>query len=443
MMDAASGESAQAAELAADQIGAANQSLASPHEIIGAMGARARDAARVLARAPAAQRDLAVRGAAARLRADTALILAANDADSTRAEGLTDAQRDRLRLTPERIAAMADALDAIANQPDPLGHELARWVRPNGLRIVKRSVPLGVIGVIFEARPNVSADAGALCVKSGNAAILRAGSESLESARAIVAAIRCGLLAADLPEAAVQLVDSRERAMVGAMLAAVGGIDVLVPRGGPSLVARVQAESRLPVLAHLQGNNHVYVHASADPDMACSVVVNAKLRRVGICGAAETLLIDRSIVPEMLPSLITALHAGGCALRGCPEVLAMEPGITPAAESDWDTEYLAPILAIRVVGGLEEALAHIARHGSQHTEAIITADCAIATRFLESVDAAIVLVNASTQFADGGEFGMGAEIGIATGRLHARGPVGAAQLTSYKYEVWGNGHCRP
>jgi glutamate-5-semialdehyde dehydrogenase len=350
---------------------------------------------------------------------------------------------DRLQLDASRIEAIAKAVAEIAELPDPVGRVLSRWSRPNGLVIERVATPLGVIGVIFESRPNVTADAGALCVWSGNAAVLRAGSESLASSRAIAEAMQAGLAAAGLPAEGVQLVPVADRDAVGAMLAGLdGNLDVIVPRGGKSLVARVQAEARVPVFAHLEGICHVYIHAAADPDMARAIVLNAKMRRTGICGAAETLLVDRAALPLLKP-LVSALLNAGCAVRGCELTQEADARVTAATEADWRTEYLDAIIACRVVPDIDAAMTHIATYGSQHTEAIVTADAAAADRFLREVDSAIVVHNASTQFADGGEFGFGAEIGIATGRMHARGPVGAEQLCSFKYRVHGTGQTRP
>ena len=405
----------------------------------------ARVAAATLALTPRARKDAALRAAAAALHAGTDPILAANarDVATARAQGLGAAMLDRLRLTPERVAAMASGVDTIATLDDPIGTELARWTRPNGLDIARVRVPLGVVGIIYESRPNVTADAGALCLKAGNAAILRGGSESLHSSRAIAAALAEGVVAAGLPETAIQLVPTADRAAVGHLLRMAEHVDVIVPRGGRSLIERVMAESRVPVLAHLEGNCHTYLHASAEPGMAVAVTVNAKLRRTGICGATETLLVDRTAAARLLPPVLEALISGGCEIRGDAEVRAIEPRAKPASEADWQTEYLDAILAVKTMAGLDEAIAHINRYGSHHTDCIVAADEAAAARFLREVDSAIVLHNASTQFADGGEFGMGAEIGIATGRLHARGPVGVEQLTSYKYVVRGRGQVRP
>jgi glutamate-5-semialdehyde dehydrogenase len=409
------------------------------------IGARARAAAKILALAPAAQKDAALRAMARALRAATPDILAANAEDmaQARANGTTGSFLDRLELTPARIEAMAAGLDVVAGLPDPIGSVLAAWTRPNGLAFERVRVPIGVIGVIYESRPNVTADAGALCLKAGNAAILRGGSESFRSAAAIHRALAQGLEEAGLPADAIQIVPTRDRAAVGAMLAGLdGAIDVIVPRGGKGLVARVQAEARVPVFAHLEGICHVYVHAAADLDIAKTVVLNAKMRRTGICGAAETLLIDRAVAATHLKPLIAMLLEAGCAVRGDEAVQAADPRVTPATEADWSTEYLDAIISAKVVDGLDAAIAHIERYGSHHTDAILTEDAAAAERFLAEVDSAIVLVNASTQFADGGEFGFGAEIGIATGKLHARGPVGVEQLTSFKYKVRGHGQTR-
>jgi glutamate-5-semialdehyde dehydrogenase len=412
---------------------------------LAAMGDAARGAARRLARASRTAKDEALHAAARALRERSAAILAANARDMAlaRQRQLSAAMLDRLALDERRVEAMARGLETIAGLPDPVGAEIARWRRPNGLDITRVRVPLGVVGIIYESRPNVTADAGGLCLKAGNAALLRGGSESLHSSSAILAALREGLTAAGLPEAAIQLVPTRDRAAVGLMLRMSEHIDVIVPRGGKSLIERVQKESRIPVLAHLDGNCHVYLHEAADCDMAVRVAVNAKLRRTGICGAAETLLCDRAAAARLLPPVLDALIAGGCEIRGDAAVRALEPRARPASEADWRTEYLDAILAVRVVDGLDDAIRHIETYGSHHTDSIVTEDARAADRFLAEVDSAIVLHNASTQFADGGEFGMGAEIGIATGRLHARGPVGAEQLTTYKYVVRGTGQCRP
>ncbi|HVC56255.1 MAG TPA: glutamate-5-semialdehyde dehydrogenase [Stellaceae bacterium] len=412
---------------------------------MAAIGQRARVAAAALALAPAAAKVAALRAAAQAVRDEAAGILAANAEDlvaATRA-GIGAALLDRLALDPKRLAAVATGLEDIAALPDPIGRVLADWTRPNGLHISRVSVPLGVIGIIYESRPNVTADAGGLAVKSGNAAILRGGSESFHSSHALVAALRRGLCAAGLPEDAIQLVPTRERAAVGMMLTMNGVIDIIVPRGGASLIERVQRESRIPVIAHLEGLCHTYLHAAADPQKARAIVLNAKMRRVSICGATETLLIDRTVARTLLPPILADLHEAGCEVRGDEEVRAIDPAAAPATEADWRTEYLDAILAVHVVGGLDEAVAHVNRYGSHHTDAIVTEDAAAAERFLAEIDSAIVLVNASTQFADGGEFGMGAEIGISTQRLPPRGPVGAAELTTYKYLVRGTGQVRP
>jgi glutamate-5-semialdehyde dehydrogenase len=409
------------------------------------MGRAARAAARPLARAPADQRSAAIRAGAEALlaRADQVLAANAHDLDAAAARGAPGNMVDRLRLDRARLEAIAGAMRAVADQPDPLGEETARWTPPNGLDIARVSVPLGVLAIIFESRPNVAADAAAICLRSGNAALLRAGSDSLNSALAIHGAVVEGLKAAGLPAAAVQMVDTPDRDAVGHLLSGLQGtVDLIVPRGGRSLVERVQAEARAPVLGHLEGICHTYLHASADPNMARSVVLNAKMRRTSICGATETLLVDAGALP-LLPDVAEALMAAGCELRGDARARATVPQMAEAVEADWPTEYLAPILAVRVVDDLDAAVEHIARYGSGHTEAIIADDPAAAERFLATVDSAIVMWNASTQFADGGEFGFGAEIGISTSRLHARGPVGAQQLVSYKYVVRGAGHTRP
>jgi len=409
------------------------------------IGASARAAAAVLANTPTELKNAALRQAAALLRSDQAGILAANRRDVGNAQdrGLPPPLVERLTLTPERIEAMASGLEAIAELPDPIGTVLGAWERPNGLRIERVRVPLGVIGIIYESRPNVTADAAGLCLKSGNAAILRGGSESFFSARAIAEAVAHGIEEANLPAAAVQLVPTTDRAAVGYMLTMSETIDVIVPRGGKSLIARVVEESRIPVIRHLDGICHVFVDAAADLEMARCVTLNAKMRRPSICGATETLLVDRRVVETHLPALVETLLEAGCAVRGDDTVQAMDTRVTPATEEDWSTEYLDAIISVRVVDGVDDAIAHINRYGSHHTDSIITTDSEVAERFLARVDSGIVLWNASTQFADGGEFGMGAEIGISTGKLHARGPVGADQLTSYKYVVRGNGQVRP
>jgi glutamate-5-semialdehyde dehydrogenase len=381
-----------------------------------------------------------------RLEADSDKILAANtqDVEAARAKGRDAAFIDRLALDQARIAAMAKGLRDIAGLPDPVGEVMARWTRPNGLEISRVRVPIGVIGIIYESRPNVTADAAGLCLKSGNAAILRSGSESFLTSLVIANSLSAAAAVAGLPEAAIQLVPTVDRSAVGFMLGGLdGAIDVIVPRGGKDLVGRVQAEARLPVFAHLEGVCHVYVHEAADLDMAKKIVLNAKMRRTGICGAAETLLVDRKAAPSQLAPLVKMLIEAGCEVRGDEEAQAADPRVKAASEEDWPKEYLDAIIAVKVVDGLDEAVEHIAHYGSQHTDAIVTEDAAAAAKFVARVDSAIVLHNASTQFADGGEFGMGAEIGIATGRFHARGPVGVEQLTIYKYVVRGAGQTRP
>ncbi|BBE73496.1 glutamate-5-semialdehyde dehydrogenase [Oharaeibacter diazotrophicus] len=415
------------------------------HEML-ALGRRARAAARRLATATAAEKRAALAAMAAAVRAHVAEILAANaiDVAEMKVNGQTAAFLDRGTLTEPRVEAIAAALDEIAALPDPVGKVLAAWDRPNGLHIERVATPLGVIGIIYESRPNVTADAGALALMAGNAAILRCGSDSYASSEAILTALREGLSAAGLPEDAIQLVPTRDRAAVGMLLGGLGGtVDVIVPRGGKSLVARVQAEARVPVFAHLEGICHVYVDKAADLDMAIAIAVNAKLRRTGVCGSAETLLVDRAVAATHLAPILDALAARGCAIRGSDEVVALWPAATPASEEDWRTEYLDAIISVTLVDGVEAAIEHVETYGSHHTEAIVTADPDTAERFLNGIDSAIVLHNASTQFADGGEFGMGAEIGIATGKMHARGPVGVEQLTSFKYRVRGNGQLRP
>lgn len=414
--------------------------------IMATMGRRAREAADVLALAPTKRKDAALLGAAMVLRANIDDILEANAKDmaAAREKGLSPALLDRLRLDDARIAAMARGLEEVAALPDPVGVRIAEWDRPNGLHIERVRTPLGVIGIVYESRPNVTADAGALSLKSGNAAILRAGSESAHSSRVIHASLVEGIMAANLPEYAIQLVPTTDRAAVGEMLKGLdGNIDVIVPRGGKSLVARVQDEARVPVFAHLEGVCHVYVDKDADLAMARDIVLNSKLRRTGICGAAETLLVDAACAATHLAPLVDDLLAAGCEVRGDEQVRKIDARVKPAAEADWNTEYLDAIIAVRVVKGVDEAMRHIARHGSHHTEAIVTANRKTADRFLNGLDSAILLHNASTQFADGGEFGMGAEIGIATGKFHARGPVGVEQLTSFKYVVRGSGQIRP
>jgi glutamate-5-semialdehyde dehydrogenase len=410
------------------------------------LGRKARAAARTLALAETAQKDRALAAMAAALRAREADILAANaqDVSEAKAAGATAAFVDRLALDGKRVAAMADGLDVVRALPDPIGQVTERWTRPNGMTIERVRVPLGVIGIIYESRPNVTADAAALCLKAGNAAILRGGSDSHRSSRAIHAALIEGLGGAGLPEAAITLVPTRDRAAVGMMLAGLdGSIDVIVPRGGKSLVGRVEAEARVPVFAHLEGICHVYVDKAADPAMAKTILLNAKMRRTGVCGAAETLLVDRAAAPAQLKPLVTALLDAGCEVRGDEAARSSDTRVKPASEEDWSTEYLDAIIAAKVVDGVDGAIAHIERYGSRHTDSIVTQDQATADKFLREVDSAIVLHNASTQFADGGEFGFGAEIGIATGRFHARGPVGVDQLTSFKYRVHGSGQIRP
>ena len=411
-----------------------------------AMGRRARAAARALALAGPETRTRAIEGMAQALRARSEQVLAANAADleDARSAGMDAAMMDRLALDPARLEGVARALDAIAAIADPVGVETARWTPANGLDIARVRTPIGVLAIIYESRPNVTADAAALSVRAGNAVILRGGSECLRSNLAIHAALVEGLEAAGLSADTVQMVASRDRAAVGHMLSGLdGNIDLLIPRGGRSLVERVRREARVAVLGHLEGVNHVYVHTSADADMARAVVLNAKMRRVSVCGAAETLLIDRAAADALLPLIAADLIAAGCELRGDDTVRALVPAAGAATEADWSTEYLQPILAVRVVEGLAAALEHIARYGSGHTEAIVASDPAAIERFLAEVDAGIVLANASTQFADGGEFGFGGEIGISTDRLHARGPVGTEQLTSFKYVIRGEGQIRP
>jgi glutamate-5-semialdehyde dehydrogenase len=413
---------------------------------MAAIGRNARAAARILALAPAAQKDRALGAMAAAVRAHAARILAANaeDLDEARKSGTTGAFIDRLTLNGDRVEAMAAGIETVRDLADPVGTTIDAWTRPNGLNIERVRVPLGVIGIIYESRPNVTADAGALSLKSGNAAILRGGSDSTRSSRAIHAALVDGLREAGLPEAAIQLVPTRDRAAVGLMLGGLdGNIDVIVPRGGKSLVARVQAEARVPVFAHLEGNCHIYIDGAAALVMAKSVVLNAKMRRTGVCGAAETLLVDRAVAKTHLEPLVEMLLAAGCEVRGDEATRAIDARVKTATEEDWATEYLDAIIAVRVVDGVGGAIEHIESHGSHHTDAIVTDDAAAANRFLTEVDSAIVLHNASTQFADGGEFGFGSEIGIATGRLHARGPVGVEQLTTFKYRIRGNGQIRP
>ena len=402
-----------------------------------------RTAQRALARMDDAARAAALQAAAASLRADQAAILAANERDLAAGEaaGLSAAMLDRLRLDPSRLSGIADAIDQVARLTNPLGQVIDHSEGANGLRFSRVRIPIGLIGIIYESRPNVTADAAALCVRAGNAVVLRGGSEAVHSNRAIHAAMVRGLVQGGVPAAAVQLVPDQDRAVVGAMLAAAGQIDMIVPRGGKGLVARVQADARVPVLAHLDGICHTYIHHAADADMAQALAVNAKLRRTGICGSMETLLLDARF--EGAQRVCGALLDAGCELRGDARASALDPRIVPASDEDWGTEYLDAILSVAVVDGIDQAMGHIARHGSGHTEAIVTQDDAAAEQFLAEVDSAIVMVNASTQFADGGEFGLGAEIGIATGRLHARGPVALEGLTTYKWQVRGTGQIRP
>ena len=410
------------------------------------IGRRAKAAARKLALSPATQRDAALAAMTRMIRASEAGILAANAEDVAEAKtsGATSAFIERLALDEKRVAAMADGIDVVRKLSDPVGAITESWTRPNGMTIERVRVPLGVVGVIYESRPNVTADAAVLCLKAGNAAILRGGSESFRSARAIHAALAEGLRAADLPQDAIQLVPTRDRAAVGLMLGGLdGAIDVVVPRGGKGLVGRVQAEARVPVFAHLEGVVHVYVDKAADLAMAKEIVKNAKLRRTGVCGAAETLLVDRAAAPMILKPLVTMLLDAGCEVRGDADVQKADARVKAATEEDWPAEYLDAIIAAKVVDGVDAAIAHIERYGSHHTDAVVTADQKTAEKFLSEVDSAIVLHNASTQFADGGEFGFGAEIGIATGRMHARGPVGVEQLTTFKYRIRGTGQTRP
>ncbi len=417
----------------------------SAQAIMDQLGQAARAAAAELAVADTAAKNRALLAAAAAIRAASAAILAANAEDmaAARAKQLSAALLDRLELNPKRVEAIAVGLEDIAALPDPVGAVMAEWTRPNGLHFKRVRTPLGVIGVIFESRPNVTADAGGLCLKAGNACILRGGSEGFRSSRAIHAALVQGLRAAGLPEAAIQLMPSTDRALVGAMLAAPQYLDVIVPRGGKSLVARVQAESRVPVFAHLEGNCHLYVEASADLAMAKNILLNAKLRRTGVCGAAETLLVEQAAAATHLAPLVTMLLEHGCEVRGDAASQAVDARVKPASEADWATEYLDAIIAVKLVPDLDAAIKHIERYGSHHTESIITEAADHAAEFMRRIDSAILLHNASTQFADGGEFGFGAEIGIATGKMHARGPVGVEQLTTFKYLVFGNGQVRP
>ncbi len=410
------------------------------------LGKNARKAARVLALAPTAQKNAALMAMAAAVRDVSIKIVEANahEIAAAKARDLKASFVDRLTLTPARVDAMAKGLEDIAALPDPVGTVLSEWTRPNGMRISRVRVPIGVIGIVFESRPNVTADAGALCMKSGNAAILRGGSDGFQSSQLIVGALQAGLAAAGLPKHCIQMAPTTDRASVGEMLTGLGGtIDLIVPRGGKSLVARVQAEARVPVFSHLEGICHVYVDKAANPDMARDIVLNAKMRRTGVCGSVETILIDRAAADQNLKPIIRTLIDAGCEVRGDVDAQKADAGVKPASEKDWSTEYLDSIVSMRVVDGVDDAMVHIAKYGSQHTDAIVTEDAAVAQRFLNEVDSAIVLHNASTQFADGGEFGFGAEIGIATGKLHARGPVGLEQLTTFKYQVRGSGQTRP
>jgi len=414
--------------------------------MMAATGRAAREGARALRLSTADQRTAAIIAMAAAIRADAESILAANLRDQARSReaGLSAPMIDRMLLDADRLEGVARAVETVAAIPDPVGAEIARWTRPNGLDIARVRTPIGVIAIIYESRPNVTADAAALCIRSGNAAILRGGSECLLTNAAIHASVVRGLAAAGLPASCVQVVKTADRAAVGAILSGLDRtIDLIIPRGGKSLVARVQAEARAPVLGHLEGLNHVFVHEAADVAKARDIVLNAKMRRVSVCGAAETLLIDREAAGRLLPPIADALIQAGCELRGDTPSRAIEPSMTPATVEDWTTEYLAPIISVALVDGVEGAAAHIAAFGSGHTDAIVTEDASAAERFIALVDSAIVLVNASTQFADGGEFGFGAEIGIATDKLHARGPVGAEQLTTFKYVVRGSGQTRP
>jgi len=413
---------------------------------LSSIGQNARRAAKSLALASTETKNVALMAMAKAVRSGSAAILAANahDLEAAKSKDLKASFVDRLTLTPQRIEAMAVGLEEIAALPDPVGKVMERWARPNGMEISRIAVPIGVIGIIYESRPNVTADAGALCLKSGNAAILRGGSDGLNSSKAIAACLQQGLKSAGLDPACIQLIESSDRAIVGEMLKGLdGAIDLIVPRGGKSLVARVQQDARVPVFSHLEGICHVYVDRDADLEMAKSIVLNAKMRRTGVCGSAETILVDRPISDRALPMLIRTLTDAGCEVRGDAVTMKASNLVKPATEEDWSTEYLDAIVSMRVIDGIDAAMDHIARYGSQHTDAIVTANAATAERFLKTVDSAIVLHNASTQFADGSEFGFGAEIGIATGKLHARGPVGVEQLTTFKYQIRGAGQIRP
>jgi glutamate-5-semialdehyde dehydrogenase len=416
------------------------------HELMMTLGRAAREAAKVLALAPTSQKNEALVAMAAKIRRSANDILSENARDlaNAKAKDMKASFVDRLTLTEARLDAMAKGLEEIAALPDPVGQVMAQWTRPNGLAFSRVRVPIGVIGIIYESRPNVTADAGGLCLKSGNAAILRGGSDSFHSSGAIIACLQRGLDSAGLPRTAIQMVPNADRDCVGLMLEGLGGtLDLIVPRGGKSLVARVQQDARIPVFSHLEGICHVYVDKAADTEMAKAVCLNAKMRRTGVCGSAETILIDKAGAERNLKPIIATLIDAGCEIRGDASARHADPRVRPATEEDWSTEYLDAIVSMKLVDGVDEAMAHIARYGSQHTDSIITEDSATAERFLNEVDSAIVLHNASTQFADGGEFGFGAEIGIATGKLHARGPVGVEQLTTFKYQVRGKGQTRP
>lgn len=415
-------------------------------ELMLTLGRAAREAAKFLALAPTKQKNDALMAMAAKIRRSAADILSENarDLENAKTKELKSSFVDRLTLNESRLEAMARGLEEVAALPDPVGEVMSKWTRPNGLEISRVRVPIGVIGIIYESRPNVTADAGGLCLKSGNAAILRGGSDGFHSSGAIIACLQRGLDIAGLPRTAIQMAPNADRDCVGLMLEGLGGtLDLIVPRGGKSLVARVQAQARVPVFSHLEGICHVYVDKAADTEMAKGVCLNAKMRRTGVCGSAETILIDRAAAEKNLKPIVSTLIDAGCEVRGDAATQAADPRVKPAAEEDWSTEYLDAIVSVKVVDGVDEAMAHIARHGSQHTDSIVTGDAATAERFLNEVDSAIVLHNASTQFADGGEFGFGAEIGIATGKLHARGPVGVEQLTTFKYLVRGTGQTRP
>ncbi len=430
------------ASVVAHEAASAGESI---KDLMQRLGKNAKSAAQILAVASSEVKNTALMACAAHLRSEKITITEANKQDIAwgRDKGLTEAMLDRLMLNDERIEAMAKGLEDIAALPDPIGHVMDQWDRPNGLNISRVRVPLGVIGVIYESRPNVTADAGGLCLKSGNAVILRGGSESLHSSLAIAGCLHAGLETAGLPETCIQLVPTRDRAAVGEMLTMTDYIDVIVPRGGKSLIERIDSESKIPLFRHLEGVCHTYVHAAADLEKARQVLLNAKMRRTGICGATETLLVDKAIAESFLPAVVDDLTQADCEIRGDAAAQKIDARIKPATEEDWYAEYLDAILAVRVIDGLEDAIEHITRYGSEHTDSIITDNASAAEEFLNRVGSAIVMVNASTQFADGGEFGMGAEIGISTGKLHARGPVGVEQLTTYKYKVRGTGQCRP